>query len=196
MRKAALLTMAVAVVAIFSIPDSASANWTKHHQPLASGVTVELELTGTDLFFETEVGGVTCSNTITRVDFEAGTTTGKVTTFGPEGSITANCQGRGLIAQCDVHENKADSLPWTGHTAGVGEVTVTTGTLTFTMTGFFCPHTINLTPGTLTWTTSEINTTSTATMSGTLKMDGDLGDNVSVTLSGTMHVLGTITYGI
>ena len=97
-----------------------------------------------------------------------------------------------------MHEVAADNLPWTIHTATGTTVTVTIGTITFTMTGFFCPHTVSLTPGTVTWTVAagEVNTTSTMTMSGSLLTDGDLGNGIATTLSGKVHVLGTITYGI
>ena len=205
MRKAILLAMAAAIVAMFAIPGSASAAWTKHHATnLASQ---ELEITGTDLFFETEVGGVTCSTTNSKVLFEGNSTTGKVNSFAPEGSITSNCQGRGLIGQCDVHEATADpatggsdpnDLRWVIHTASSTTVSITSGTITNTLTGFFCPHTLSLTPGTVTMTVAagETNTTSTASLSGELVTDGDLGNGIETEVSGTVHVLGTITYGI
>ena len=201
MRKAILLAMAAAIVAMFAIPGSASASWTKHH--VANAANVELQITGTDMFFETEVGGVTCTSTNSEVLFEGGTTTGKITTFAPEGNITSNCQGRGLIAQCDVHEATADNLPWVIHTEGThanGDATVdiTTGTITNTLTGFFCPHTLSLTPGTVKMlvTAAEVKTTSTAHLIGSLLTDGDLGNGIATSVSGTVHVLGTITYGV
>ncbi|HEU4392175.1 MAG TPA: hypothetical protein VFR04_00930, partial [Solirubrobacterales bacterium] len=115
-----------------------------------------------------------------------------------------NCQGRGAIQQCDVHEAKADGLPWTAHTVGTevngdATVTITTGTITTTLTGFLCPHTIHLTPGTLSMLVkaAEVKTTSTATLSGTLVSDFiDEKITLNLTFSGTFHVLGTITYGV
>ena len=216
MRKSILLAMVAAIVAMFAIPGSASASWTKHHVALAAGTNIELEITGTDMFFETEVGGITCGSTISNVVFEGGTTTGTVKSFAPETgpttTITQDCQGRGLIAQCDVHEATAhpragsggtdpQDLRWIIHTVGKntkGEATVsvTTGTITTTLTGFFCPHTLSLTPGTLHLSSSEALTTSTMTLSGSLLTDGDLGNGIATTFSGTCHVLGTITYGI
>ena len=95
MGKAILLAMAAAIVAMFAIPGAASAAWTKHHANSTAGA--ELEMTGTDIFSETEVGGWTCTSTNSVVDFEVGTT-GKITSFAPEktggNNITSNCQGR------------------------------------------------------------------------------------------------------
>ncbi|HEU4393726.1 MAG TPA: hypothetical protein VFR04_08855 [Solirubrobacterales bacterium] len=195
MRKAVLLAMAAAIVAMFAIPGSASAAWTKHH--VNNNANQELEITGTDMFFETSVGGVTCTSTISKVLFEVGTT-GKVNSFEAEPTNTSQCQGRGAIAQCDVHEAKADNLPWVIHTVSATSVSITTGTITNTLTGFLCPHTLQLTPGTVTMTVNaaETNTTSTATLSGGLTTDGDLGNGIATSVSGTVHVLGTITYGI
>ena len=212
MRKAILLAMAAAIVAMFAIPGSASAAWTKDH--VNASKNFELEITGTDIFFESEIGGITCSSTISRVNFEVGTT-GTVQSFEPESSgnptttVTQNCQGRGLIGQCDVHEATADPAPggtltelkWPIHTVFSQTVAVTTGTITNTLTGFFCPHTLSLTPGLMHFTTAgtETDTVSTATLSvvaGWLpRTDGDLGNNILTTISGTVHVLGTITYG-
>ena len=195
MRKAILLAMAAAIVAMFAIPGPASAAWTKHH--VNATESFELELSGTDVYYEGSWGGVTCSQMTSKVFFEAGTTTGTVNTFEPVPSVTAQCQGTGTIAQCDLHEIKADNLPWTIHTATSDTVTITAGTVTTTMTGVFCAHTLNLTPGTMTLTVAagQTNTTSTATLSGALVQDGELGTS-NVTINGTFHVLGTITYGI
>ena len=197
MRKAILLAMAAAIVAMFAIPGSASAAWTKHHEENITNV--ELEITGTDLKFESQLGGVTCNSTISKVLFEAGST-GTVKTFEPEEqiSVTSNCQGTGPIAGCDVHEASSDALPWVIHTATGTTVTVTSGTITSTLTGILCPHTVQLTGNTATMTVAagEVNTTSTATLSGSgFQVDGDLGIGTA-TVSGTVHVLGTITYGI
>ena len=201
MRKAILMAMVAAIVGMFAIPGAASGAWTKHHVNAIENF--EREVTGTDLIYEATFNGgsshagVTCNQTISKVDFEIGTT-GRVTTFEPEGDITSQCQGRGDISQCDVHEAKADNLPWILHTVTPDTVTVTTGTITNTLTGIFCIHTLTLTPGTATMTVGagETNTTSTAFLSGSFKMDGDLGNELSTTIAGTVHVLGTITYGI
>ncbi|HEU4393421.1 MAG TPA: hypothetical protein VFR04_07290 [Solirubrobacterales bacterium] len=204
MRKAILLTMAVAVVVLFAIPGSASAAWTKDHANNAA--SAELEVIGTDIFYETSLGGVTCSNTTFKMLLEASSTTGKINSFMPV-TVTSQCQGRGAIAQCDVHEATADpaaggidpnDLRWVIHTATGTTVTITTGTITNTLTGFLCPHTLQLTPGTMTMTVAagEVNTTSTATLSGNFLTDGDLGNSIATTVSGSIHVLGTITYGI
>lgn len=201
MRKAILLAMATAIAAMLAIPGPASATWTKHHQ--STFENFELEITGTDLIYAALLNGseslvgVTCEQTISKVDFEFGTT-GKVTTFEPEGDITSQCQGWGDISPCDVHEAKADNLPWTLHTSTSHTVTVTTGTITNTLTGFLCIHTLRLTPGTATMIVGagETNTTSTAFLSESAKMDGDFGNELSAEFVGTIHVLGTITYGI
>ena len=188
MRKAILLAMAAAIVSMFAIPGLASANWTKHHVALSLGTNAELEITGTDVRLVTGSGGITCIKTISKVDFEGGTTTGKVTTFEPElhaetPTITSDCQGTGALAQCDVHEVSARNLPWTIHTATADTVTITTGTISFTTTGFFCPHTTGLTPGTMTMTVAagQTLTTSTAELSGTLVTEGDLGESNATT---------------
>lgn len=198
MKKAFLLTMVGAIVGISVIPSAAPAAWTKHHVALPPGENIELEVTGTDIRFESSVGGATCGTTLAKVVAEGGTTTGIVTSVELGANVTTNCQGTGAIAQCDMHEVSGDNLPWVFHTASPSKVSVTTGTFTLTMSGFFCPHTLTMTPNTLTWTApaGEVNTTSTATTSGSFVMDGDLGNGVNVTASGTVHALGPITYGI
>ena len=201
MRKAILLAMAAAIVAMFAVPGSASANWTKHHAALPAGQNAELEITGTDIRFTSSSGGVTCSSTISKVDFEGGTTTGKITSFAPEVSkqttITEDCQGTGILEGCEVHQVTANNLPWTIHTATSDTVTITTGGVTNELSGFFCPTSAVATGGTVTMTVAagETTTTSTATLSGTLP--GDVGGlTPTLTVAGTVHVLGTITYGI
>ena len=213
MRKAILLAMAAAIVAMFRDSGLGFGGLDKHH--VANANNAELEIDRNRHLLRTEVGGWTCTSTNSRVDFEVGTT-GKITSFASENTggnnITSNCQGRGLIAQCEVHEATADNLPWTIHTATGTTMSVTIGTITFTITGFFCPHTLSLTPGTVTMTVffnpsakpqvqeeekeAQRTTTSTATLSGNLLTDGDLGNGIATTVSGTVHVLGTITYGI
>ena len=198
MRKAILLAMAASIVAMFAMSSSASAAWTKHHAALGAGVNVELEITGTDVAYSSDVGGVTCKTTISKVLLEGGTTTGKVKTLEPEGDITANCQGTGAIAQCEVHEATADNLPWVIHTATGTTATITTGLITNTLSGFFCPHTLELTPGTVTATVgaAELKTTSTASLSGTLVTHETGVSTRNAAVSGEVHVLGTITYGL
>ena len=198
MRKAILLAMAAAIVAMFAIPGAASGAWTKHH--VTNATDTELEITGTDLRYVSNIGGTTCSKTISNVVFKGNSTTGDIKSFAPElnagDTVTSVCQGTGALAQCDFHVVEGHNFPWTIHTATANTVTATTGTITTTMTGFFCPHTINLQAGMLTMTVAagEVNTTSTASLSGTLVSEGDLGE-VNMTLSGEVHVLGTITYG-
>ncbi|HEU4392179.1 MAG TPA: hypothetical protein VFR04_00950 [Solirubrobacterales bacterium] len=203
MRKATFWAMAAAIVAMFAIPGPASASWTIHHVPNAKNV--ELQITGTDLFFETSTGGVTCNTTISKVLFEGGSTTGTVNTFEPEGNVTTNCQGRGALQHCDVHSMVADNLPWTIHTFGTeangdATVTITTGTITSTLKGIFCPHIIDLQQGTVSVTVGagEVKTTSTASLSGILVATYTTPSHVTVnaSVSGTVHVLGTITYGV
>ncbi|HEU4392935.1 MAG TPA: hypothetical protein VFR04_04775 [Solirubrobacterales bacterium] len=193
MRKAIPLAMAAAVVAMFAAPGPAPAAWTKHHADATANF--ELEITGTDMRFDANFGSVTCKTTLSKVLFEVGTT-GKIKSLAPEGNVTAECQGAGLVAQCDVHEAAADGLPWTIHTATADTVTMTTGTMTFTLSGFFCSHTVQLTPDTLTMTVAsgETGTTSTAVLNGEPDVDGVGQEEVEV--FGTVHVLGTITYGI
>jgi hypothetical protein len=198
MRKAILLAMAAAIVAMFAVPGSASAAWTKHH--LAIGADVELEITGTSLTFEGSFGGFEC-NTISKVEFTQGTTTGKVKTFKPHGNSTdkAVCRGTGAQGHCEVHDFTPVGLPWTIHTVGKnalgeGTVSITTGTIETKNTGVLC-FSPDLTPGTVHFSVpaTQINTTSTATLGGAL-----LSHNPSetVTVSGQVHVLGTITYGV
>ncbi|HEU4392652.1 MAG TPA: hypothetical protein VFR04_03335, partial [Solirubrobacterales bacterium] len=182
--------MAAAIAAMFAIPGSASALWTKDHATNASNQ--ELEITGTDMYFETSLGGVTCLQTISKIVLEGNSPFGRVKSFAPEiinpqlTTVTDVCQGRGSIAQCDVHEATADNLPWTIETESSATVRIETGTITNTLTGFFCPHTLQLTPGSATMTVAagETNTTSTATLnplSGWFKTDGSLGSEIATT---------------
>jgi hypothetical protein len=198
MKKAVLIAMAAAVAAMLAAPGPAGATWTKHHSPITSDV--ELELTGTNVGFEGSFGGFEC-NTVMRVDFTQGTTTGKVTTAKPDGESTNNevCRGTGGQGHCDTHDFIAHGLPWTVHTVGKnalgeGTLSITTGTITTSHTGVFC-FSPDLTPGTvhLTVKASEISTTSTLTVSGTLQTHSP---SQTVNISGTVHVLGTITYGV
>jgi hypothetical protein len=195
MKKAILFAMAAAIVAMFAVPGSASAAWTKHHANITANA--ELELTGTNIQVSGAFGAYEC-NTISKVDFETtnSSTTGKVTTYKPDGKSTEKsvCKGTGAQAQCEVHDFTADGLPWVIHTVTPDTVTMTTGSITTQNTGFLCLSP-TLTGGTLTMTIAagETNTTSTATLSGTLPEDNP---NETVTISGTVHFLGTITYGI
>jgi hypothetical protein len=183
---------------LLAVPGSASAAWTKHHSAIASDV--ELEITGTDIFFEGSFGGFEC-DTLSKVDFTAGTTTGKITTFVPDGNSTDTsiCRGTGGQGHCTVHDFTPHGLPWTIHTvgknaAGEGTVSITTGTITTNNTGVFC-FSPDLTPGTVHMSVkaSEITTTSTAKLSGTLQSHNP---SQTVTVGGEVHVLGTITYGV
>jgi hypothetical protein len=197
MKKAMLLAMAAAIVAMFAVPGPASAAWTKHHKAITENVK-DLEFTGTNIKFQGPFGAFQC-NTISKVDFTANTTTGEITTFKPDGNSTDKtiCKGTEAQAQCEVHDFTPHGLPWTIHTlgknaSGEGTVSVTTGTITTQNTGFLCLSP-DLTPGTVHFSSSEINTTSTANLSGTLKSDSP---SDTVTVSGVIHVLGTLTYGI
>jgi hypothetical protein len=195
MKKAILLTMAAAIVAMLAVPGSASAAWTKHHKAITENF--ELELEGTNIQFAGAFGSYEC-HTASRVNFETtnSSTTGKITFFVPGGSATEKsvCKGTGAQAQCEMHQFTADSLPWVVHTATADTVTITSGSVTTQNTGFLCLSP-TVTGGTTTMTVAagETNTTSTATLSGTLPGDSP---NETVTISGTIHVLGTITYGI
>jgi hypothetical protein len=195
MKKAILLAMAAAIVAMFAVPGSASAAWTKHHQAITQNET--LTITGTDISFAGSFGGFDC-DTISEVDFTAGTTTGTITTFEPDGTSTDDevCRGTGGQGHCDVHDFTPHGLPWTIHTvgtnaAGEGTVSVTTGTITTNNTGVFC-FSPDLTPGTVHFSGAE-TTTSTLTLSGTLQSDSPAQ---TVTVSGQVHILGAETYGV
>jgi hypothetical protein len=201
MRKAVLLAMATAVAAMLTAPGTAGAAWTKHHLAIASDV--EVEITGTEVRYEGSFGGYEC-DTISKVDFTAGTTTGTVTTFVPDGSSTdkAVCRGTGGQGHCTVHDFTPHGLPWTVHTAGIDvigsqlittTISITTGTIETKNTGVLC-FSPDLTPGTVTLLVppGEASTTSTATLSGTLQSHSP---SQTVTVGGTVHVLGTITYG-
>jgi hypothetical protein len=195
MKKAILLAMAAAIVAMFAVPGSAPAAWTKHHKAITENA--EIEITGTNIQFAGAFGSYEC-NTISKVDFETtnSATTGKITTFKPDGKSTEKsvCKGTGAQAQCEVHDFTADNLPWVIHTATADTATITSGSVTTQNTGFLCLSP-TVTGGTTTMTVAagQTNTTSTATLSGTLQGDSP---NETVTISGECHVLGTITYGI
>jgi hypothetical protein len=198
MRKAILLALAAAIVAMLAIPGSASAAWTKDH--LAITESKELEITGTNIQFAGAFGAYEC-NTISKVHFTAGTTTGLITTFEPDGAATnkAVCKGTGPQAQCEVHKFTPEKLPWVIHTVGknaLGEstVSITSEEIKTSNTGFLCLSP-KLTLGTVHVSSSETNTTSTAMLSGTLVAHA-ASTTENVTISGTVHVLGAITYGI
>jgi hypothetical protein len=199
MKKAILLAMVAAIVAMFAVPGSASAAWTKHHKAITENVN--LEFTGTEISFTNAgLGGGYDCKTISKVHFTQGTTTGAITTFEVEGNATEKsiCKGFGSQQQCEVHKFTAHGLPWTIHTlgknaSGEGTVSITTGTITTQNTGFLCTSP-DLTPGTvhISVAAAEINTTSTGKLTGSLTSD----PGGAVAIGGTIHVLGTITYGV
>jgi len=201
MKKVILLAMAAAIVVMFAALGSASAAWTKHEKAITIDVE-KLELTGTEIeFFDESLGGGYQCKTTSKVDFTQGTTTGKVTTFESEGEPTnkANCKGTGTQQQCEVHKFTPEALPWVIHTQsknalGEGTVSITTGIIKTQHTGFLCISP-EITAGTvhITVPAAQINTTSTGTLSGTLKISPN--DN-PVRITGQVHVLGTITYGV
>jgi hypothetical protein len=171
----------------------------KHHAAITSNV--EVELTGTDVGFDGGFGTYEC-NTISKVDFDTtnSSTTGRITTFKPDGKSTEKsvCKGTGAQAQCEVHDFTPHGLPWVIHTvgknaAGEGTVSVTTGTITTQNTGFLCVSP-DYTPGTLhvSVAAAQINTTSTGNLAGSLVTD----PGGAVAVGGTVHFLGVVTYGV
>jgi hypothetical protein len=93
----------------------------------------------------------------------------------------------------------SSALPWTAHKAATNTVTVTTGTIqTHHHGGFFCPKTVQLTPGTVTLTIphEQRNTIKEGTLSGELKADPSIGSAQNVTISGSGSLTeGSGTYG-
>jgi hypothetical protein len=127
----------------------------------------------------------------------AGTTTGHVSSFevaatGSE-TVTDNCQVGGGLASLgctDVSSMTAAGFPWTAHASSTQTIAITTGTIQVHIHGgFFCPKTIQITPGTAHVTTSTANTWTEGQFSGTLQADPSIGSAQNVTISGT----GTVT---
>jgi hypothetical protein len=181
--------LAVVVLAGFAAPP-ASATWKHHSLPIQENV--QLAFTGT-VTFETGGGNASCQLKMT-VKFLVGSTTGFLETLQPDPTNeTVNCKGAGGYAFCQVHDFTALNLPWTIHTtqsettdvtihgSTPGEVTakgngishqafvITTGTITSTATGAFCPgkH-ILITPGSLMAIPNQPNTFSSVQLNGTL----------------------------
>ncbi|HEX5928152.1 MAG TPA: hypothetical protein VFY48_02055 [Solirubrobacterales bacterium] len=149
LRKITVLATALGVVAMMAVPGGASGNWKHHQTPIQEDV--QFGLTG-KIRTDASYVGIECQVT-TRVKLTAGSTTGHVETFSPHPtSDTANCVGMGGYAFCQIHNMAPQAVNWTLHTApwqttqigGSGTqhqtaITIETQSVTFQMTGGFCP---------------------------------------------------------
>ncbi|HEX5929342.1 MAG TPA: hypothetical protein VFY48_08110 [Solirubrobacterales bacterium] len=213
LKKMTVLAMAVGVVAALALPASASATW-KHGQT-AIEKDEQLGLTG-NARFQGGLGGVECQVT-SKITFQAGQTTGKVESFVPHPtSDTLNCKGLAGLAFCQIHDvtpfSGASLLstqnPWVLHTwaeSTGGEppvihqkdlIHVTSGNITSTLTGGFCPvkH-IMLTGGTVVATPNQPNNVTSVQLSGTLLAHLQTNNHAegqshteNVTVSGTLTI--------
>jgi hypothetical protein len=199
-KKVMMLAVAAAALVAFAIPATASANWQDHNTALQANANIQV--TG-QAKFQGEVGNVECQ-TVSAVQLTSGTTTADVSTFevdvtGTE-TVTDNCQVGGGLASLgctDVATVTTAGLPWTAHATSTQTVAVTTGTIQNHLHGgFFCPKTIQLTPGTVHITTTTASTWTEGQLSGTLQADPSIGSPQNVTVSGTGAVSPTATYGV
>jgi hypothetical protein len=199
-KKVMMLAVAAAALAAFVIPATASAEWTHNHQSLVGNANIEV--TG-QAKFQGEVGFVECQ-TKAIAQLTGGTTTADVQAFevdvqGTE-TVTDNCSvGGGLLSlQCtDVSSVTTAGIPWTAHATSTKTVAVTTGTIQNHLHGgFFCPKTIQLTPGTVHITASTENTWTTGELSGELQADPSIGGPQQVIITGHGTITPSGTYGV
>ncbi len=206
LKKLMMLAVAVAALVAVALPVSAMANWTDNGKPITSKATVEF--TGTNVKFSSGPAGSIECHTTAQAIFHPGTT-GTVTMFDPEGSVTTACKAGGALANCQVHEVQATGYkggtltaePWDLHT-DTKDITITTGDIHSTVTGQFCAtgqttSTVTVTAGTVTGHVDDPDKVSTIQLTGTLITDSKLGQ-FGTTISGVQHVKGTDagTYGI
>ncbi len=206
LKKLMMLAVAVAALAALALPVSAMARWTDETIPIPTSRTVEF--TGTNVKFSSGPAGSIECHTTAQVIFHPGTT-GTVTMFDPEGSVTTACKAGGALANCQVHEVQATGYkggtltaePWDLHT-DTNDITITTGDIHSTITGQFCATgqasaTVTVTGGDVTGHLDDKHKASTIQLTGTLQTDSPLG-KFATTISGLQHVKGTDagTYGV
>ncbi len=205
-RKTIMLGLCAAAVTAAALPASAMAQWTDLTSPIATSKTIEL--TGTNFKFSSGPAGSLECHMTAQVILHPGTT-GTVTMFDPEGSVTTACKAGGALANCQMHGFQATGYngkelteePWLLHT-DTKDITITTGSIHTVITGQFCalgqnPATVTVTPGTLTGHVDNTHAVSTIQTTGTLQTDSILG-KFATTISGVWHVKGPDvgTYGI
>ncbi len=203
LKKIIVLAMALGVVAAFALPATAGAAW--KHKGLPIQQAVDLDVTGTNVKFQSSVGGVECQ-TISTVTFNGPgqeATTGKADSFKPHpGTDTQNCKGFGGLAPCQIHNLTPTGVSphgtgWVLHTStNPNRIQITVGEIHSQATGFFCPfQNITLTAGNVE-ATPEQEPVKTLNLSG--QLEGHLWNSsqptnqttVTTTISGVLHVLG------
>jgi hypothetical protein len=119
LKKMTLLAMAVAAIAAFAVPASASAatDWTHEGVVVKEGVDLTEAFEG-ELSFDTAIGSFGCQ--VTVVLTVTGPTKAEITKFAP---TTATCKGTNSLVPCKL-KNDASNVPWTV-TSGTGAFTVT-----------------------------------------------------------------------
>lgn len=197
-KKMTVLAMAVGIVAAFALPATASANW--KHKGANIVQPVQIGFTGTNVAFQSSLGGVECQIT-SRVQFNPGTT-GIAETFVPHPvDATTNCKGTGGLAFCQIHNVEPTNLPWTIHTSGATEIKITSGDIHSTPTGGFCPmEWLTVTPTTVTGIVDD-HKVSTVQLSGSVIVDAQTKgqqsnphlrngaiDQLNAQVSGLLHV--------
>jgi hypothetical protein len=211
LRKIAVLALAAGAVAALALPAGASASWKHHVTPIQNDVT--LNLTG-NTRFQGGLGGIECQLT-PSLKFFAGQTTGIVehNTVHPVDETT-NCKGLGGFAPCQIHNLTPQmNNNWLFHTvivAGQPKIKVTTGDITYQMTGgIFClvkhvKFTAPVEPNHfITWLPNQPNTFTSFQEHGQVELDvqtnGGGVDKETITVSGTFELEQTAeqhTYSI
>ncbi|HEX5928319.1 MAG TPA: hypothetical protein VFY48_02910 [Solirubrobacterales bacterium] len=172
MKRVAILAAALAAVTALAVPTAASATW-KHGHVNPIQQNVQIGFTGTNVKFQSGIGGVECQTT-SSVQFLAGQTTANIDTFVPHPTdATTNCKGTGGLAFCQIHNVQPTNTPWVLHTIpDTTEVEITSGDIHSTPTGGFCPiEWITVTP---TDTVHKITGKSQTHTVSTLELSGEV----------------------
>ncbi len=193
-KKIIVLAMAVGVVAALALPTAASAAWKHHQTQIAHNVAIPF--TG-NFVYSSAIGGISCQVT-SETQFFTGQTTGEIETLDVHpGDETTNCKGTGSLSPCQVHNLTPQvGLNWGFHTTGTVEkpsIQLTTGTLSYQMTGSFCgAKKIQTTPGNLTATPNQPNTFTSITLSGGLQAHIETNNGLvhptAITVSGSLTI--------
>jgi hypothetical protein len=125
LKKMTLLAMAVAAIAAFAVPASASAatDWTDNGAVVANGVDISQGFEGKLQFAVSGVGTFGCEVTI-KITI-TGPTSAEITQFNP---TTSTCVGTGAFEKCKLKSDKS-TVPWT-ITNGATTLAVTASPLT------------------------------------------------------------------
>jgi hypothetical protein len=199
MKRITMLAMTAALAALM-VPATAAAQWQDNHQTLAQNAVIQY--TG-QYRYQGEAGIVECQMTA-AVQLTAGTTTAHVQSFAVDleggGTVTDHCSiggGYGTLGCTDVSAVTGAGFPWTAHATSTQTIAITTGTIqTHMHGGFFCPKTMQFTPGTLHLTMSTQNTWSTGELGGLFQVHPSIGSSQTMTITGHGAITPSATYGV